>query len=32
MTIKWELEQCLEDKEYSWILGKLEIALMKIED
>jgi len=32
MTIKWELEQCLEDKKYPWILGKLEIALMEIED
>ena len=32
MTIKWELEQRLEDEEYLWILGKLEIALMKIED
>jgi len=32
MTIKWELEQRLEDEEYLWILGKLEIALIKIED
>jgi len=32
MTIKLELEQCLEDKEHPWILEKLEIALMKTED
>ena len=32
MNIKWELEQHLEDKKHSWILGKLEIALMKMED
>ena len=32
MTIKQVLEQCLEDEKHLWILGKLEIALMKIED
>jgi len=32
MTIKQAPEQLLKDKEYPWILGKLEIALMKMED
>ena len=32
ITIKWELEQHLEDEEHPWILGKLEIALIKMED
>ena len=32
MTIKQELKQYLEVEKHPWILGKLEIALMKIED
>ena len=32
MTIKQVLEQCLEDEEYPWILEKLEITLMKMEN
>ena len=32
MTIKWKLEQCLEDEKYPWMLEKLKIALMKIKD
>ena len=32
MTIKQKQKQCLEDEEHSWILGKLEIALIKTED
>ena len=32
MTIKQEQEQYLENKEHPWILGKLKIALMKMED
>ena len=32
MTIKWKLEQRLENEKHLWILEKLEIALMKTEN